>query len=375
MTVLAAALIITLLMTPVCRAAAISLKVYDMPDRRLKPHGKPIPYLGGLAMCLGIVVPLAMAIHFDPAVGNPRALWGVLAGALLITATGLVDDLISLKPVVKIAAQILAALILAYSGVIFRAVPGGIGKLEWLPLDSPVLTVLGVIAQVALMVAACNATNLLDGLDGLCSGVTAIIAVGFLLMATSIAGWSLWGQAPQYQFAPVIIMISMALLGAALGFLPYNFNPASIFMGDAGSMLMGFVCATLITMFGEHAGMLKWVVGALAIFGLPLFDTSLAFTRRWLDHRPIFLGDRSHFYDQLVDRGLTVKQAVLVCYALALAFVLLGVGIIFMRTRYGVVLYLVTCLVLAIVVIRAGMLRVDRLAEKTPAKATKDSTG
>ncbi len=374
MAILVAALIITLLLTPVCRGVAIRLKVYDMPDRRLKPHGKPIPYLGGLAMCLGIAVPLVLAMHFDSvADSTARALWGVLIAAVLITITGLVDDLVSVKPIVKIAAQVLAALILAYSGVVFRAVPGGIGEVRWLPAGSPVLVGIGVVIQVALMVAACNATNLLDGLDGLCSGVTAIIAVGFLLMATSLSGWSLWGQAPDYQFAPVIILISMALLGAALGFLPYNFNPASIFMGDAGSMLMGFVCATLITMFAEQPGLLKWVIGALAIFGLPLFDTSLAFTRRWLNGRPIFLGDRSHFYDQLVDRGLSVRQAVLACYTLALAFVLLGVGIIFIRTRYGILIYLLTCIVLAIVVIKAGMLRVDRLGETPPAKPVEDA--
>ena len=358
-------LLITLLMTPVCRSVAVGLRIYDMPDQGLKTHGRPIPYLGGLAMFLGVVIPLAMAIHAGW-VQNTRALWAVLAGILIITATGLLDDLISLKPIIKIVAQVTAALVLLYGGVIFRGIPTAIGDYRWIPDDSSIPLIAGAFVQVLLVVAACNATNLLDGLDGLCSGVTAIIATGFLLLATSIAAWSLWGGAPQYQFAPLIILISMALLGAALGFLPYNFNPASIFMGDAGSMLMGFVCAVLVTMFAERPGMLKWVLGALLIFGMPLFDTSLAFTRRWLNGKPVFLGDRSHFYDQLVDRGLSVKQAVMVCYALASTFVLLGVGSIFIRTRYSLIVCLATCFILAIIVTKAGMLRVDSPARGKP---------
>lgn len=367
-------LLITLLMTPVCRSVAVWLRIYDMPDKGLKPHSRPIPYLGGLAMFLGVVIPLAVAIHAGW-VHETRALWAVLGGAALITATGLLDDLISLKPILKIMAQVAAALVLIYGGVIFRGVPAGIDGFRWTPDHSSILLITGIVVQVLLVVAACNATNLLDGLDGLCSGVTAIIAMGFMLLATSIAAWSLWGGAPQYQFAPLIILISMALLGAALGFLPYNFNPASIFMGDAGSMLMGFLCAVLVTMFGEHPGMLKWVLGALLIFGMPLFDTGLAFTRRWLNGKPIFLGDRSHFYDQLVDRGLSVRQAVTVCYALASAFVMLGIGTIFIRTRYSLIVCLATCILLAVTVIKAGMLRVDRPAGDKRAQPARPAEG
>ncbi len=352
------ALLTSLLLTPVFRSLAIRLKIYDMPDRRLKPHGRPIPYLGGLAIFLGVLVPLAAAALLGHE-GHSIAMWAFLAGMTIIVAAGLLDDVISLTPKQKIIAQIAAALVLAGGGIIFRGIPAQYLHVDWLAVDSAAVVALGIAFQVALVVGACNATNLLDGLDGLCSGVTAIIAVGFLLLATSIAGWSLWGNGPEHRFAELVIVISLALLGAAIGFLPYNFNPASIFMGDAGSMLLGFVCATLIIMFGERVGLLKWTIGALFIFGLPIFDTSLAFVRRWRNGRPIFKGDRSHFYDQLVDRGLTVKQAVLVCYGLALFFVAMGVGIIFMRTRYGICVYLGVCAILAVAVYRAGMLQVD----------------
>jgi UDP-GlcNAc:undecaprenyl-phosphate GlcNAc-1-phosphate transferase len=353
-----ASLLIALLLTPVFRALAIGLGIYDMPDQRLKPHSRPIPYLGGLAIFLGVGVPLA-AVSWGGHVEHSGSLWAVLVGLTIIVIAGLLDDLIGLRPYQKIIAQVAAALALVAGGIIFRAIPWEIGGVQWIPNRPALLLSIGVVFQVFLVVAACNATNLLDGLDGLCGGVTAIIAIGFLLLATSIAGWHEWGAAPSYQFATLIIVISLALLGTALGFLPYNFNPASIFMGDAGSMLLGFVCATLMIMFSERQGMIKWFVGALFIFGLPIFDTALAYARRKLNGRPIFQGDRSHFYDQLVDRGLTVRQTVLICYGLALFFAAMGVGIIFMRTRYGLLVYCGVATILAVSVYKAGMLRVD----------------
>lgn len=389
MGVFVGALLTSLLLTPVFRSLAIHLGIYDMPDKRLKPHGRPIPYLGGLAIFLGIALPLIVVgwmgsrypvigqvADSQPVLGSGpvfpiKALWAVLAGITIITLAGLLDDLVSLKPWQKIAAQVAAALVLVAGGVIFRGLPCGIGNWQWLPSHSPLVSILGVAIQVALVVAACNATNLLDGLDGLCSGVTAIIATGFLLLVMSIASWQLWGGGPHHQFTGLIMIISLALLGAVLGFLPYNFNPASIFMGDAGSMLLGFVCATLMIMFSEREGMLKWFIGALFIFGLPFFDTGLAFARRWINGKPVFQGDRSHFYDQLIDRGLSVRQTVLICYGLALFFVIMGVGIIFVRTRYGLLMYLGVTASLAIIVWRAGMLRVDE-NKKAPASPPQD---
>jgi UDP-GlcNAc:undecaprenyl-phosphate GlcNAc-1-phosphate transferase len=358
------ALLITLLMTPVFRLIAIRWGIYDMPDTRLKPHSRPIPYLGGLAIFLGVAAPLVFEA-LSGMQGHGKALWGVLGGLVIIVGVGLVDDLVSLPPWQKIIAQVVAALLLVDGGVIFRGIPGGIGGVQWLAHDSPVLLRANVAFQVLLVVAACNATNLLDGLDGLCSGVTTIIAVGFLGVATSIAGWYRWGDAPYYTFDELIIVTSLALCGATLGFLPYNFNPASIFMGDAGSMLLGFMCATQMIMFAERQGMLKWFIAALLIFGLPIFDTALAFSRRWRNGKPIFQGDRSHFYDQLVDRGLSVKQTVLVCYGLALFFALLGLVSIFLRTRYALLLYLLVVTALTVIVTRAGMLRVDDKSKAT----------
>jgi len=352
-------LVLTLLLTPIFRAVAMRKGIYDMPDSHLKPHGQPIPYLGGMAIYIAVALCL-VATAILGQVEQQTAIWPLLLGATVIFAVGLIDDIYDIKPKYKILAQIFAALILVAGGIIFRAIPYGTDGIRWLSPESKTLLAAGIIFEIVLVVGACNATNLLDGLDGLCSGVTAIIAAGFLLLATSIAGWARFGEAPHYQFAELIMLLSMAICGAALGFLPYNFNPASIFMGDAGSMLLGYLCAALMIMFAERPGMLKWFLGAMVIFGLPIFDTGLALVRRWVNRRPIFAGDRSHFYDQLVDRGFSVKQTVAICYGLAVLFSALGVAIIFIRTRYALLVYLTVFAAIAAAVVKLGMVKVDQ---------------
>src|SRR5580700_2800568 len=122
-------------------------------------------------------------------------------------------------------------------------------------------------------------------------------------------------------------------MGAVLGFVPYNFNPASIFMGDTGSMLLGYCCATLILLLAQEQS--KWFLAAMVMFALPVLDTALAFMRRWVNRRPLFSADRHHFHHQLVARGLSIKKTVVVSYGLAFGFVFLGALIAYMRTRYA----------------------------------------
>jgi UDP-GlcNAc:undecaprenyl-phosphate GlcNAc-1-phosphate transferase len=218
-----------------------------------------------------------------------------------------------------------------------------------------------VAIQVTLVVGASNAANLLDGLDGLCSGVTAILCIGFMLLATSILAWDLYSTpgigTVHYHNAEIIVLMAFALLGAVLGFLPYNFNPASIFMGDAGSMFLGFMAAVFMVLFAERREGLKWFLGAIVIFGLPIFDTGLALVRRLVNRKPVFAGDRSHFYDQLVDRGCSVQKSVVINYLLAIFFVIAGVGIIFLRTMYAGLIYLAIFAVVAVVAIKRGYVR------------------
>jgi UDP-GlcNAc:undecaprenyl-phosphate GlcNAc-1-phosphate transferase len=152
------------------------------------------------------------------------------------------------------------------------------------------------------------------------------------------------------------VVLSLALLGAVLGFVPYNFNPASIFMGDAGSMFLGYCCATLIILSAEKAGELKWFLASMVMFALPLLDTALAFARRMVNRRAVFSADRHHFHHQLIARGLTVKQTVLIAYGLAIFFVVGGGAIAFLQTRYVVAAYLVIFGFMVVAAFKMGMI-------------------
>ena len=267
---------------------------------------------------------------------NP--LWNAFAIALasvVIMIVGLLDDLRDIRPRQKVLGQVLAASLLLVGGVGDHMAAVFFTTFDvlvpvWVTLP------LSVVICLVAVIAACNATNLLDGLDGLCGGVTGIIALGFLALAVWLA---VWGRHPGTDELRIALCLAMA--GAVFGFLPYNIPPASIFMGDAGSMLLGFFVATMIALFCEE-GNARRLVAAVVVFALPILDTALAVVRRIVAGRNVFAGDRSHLYDQLVDRGMTVKQVVALFYLLAVVAAALGVGVaIWVRARYAVLLYAV----------------------------------
>jgi UDP-GlcNAc:undecaprenyl-phosphate/decaprenyl-phosphate GlcNAc-1-phosphate transferase len=164
------------------------------------------------------------------------------------------------------------------------------------------------------------------------------------------------------------VVMALALLGAVLGFVPYNFNPASIFLGDTGSMFIGFCCGTLMILFAAM-GQFRWFLAALVMFSLPLLDTALAFVRRYVNKRPLFSADRYHLHHQLVARGFTVKQTVVLSYALSIAFVLLGAAIVFTRTRYAVGIYLIVFGSIIVAAFKMGMVH-ERVKVTTPRSLT-----
>ena len=378
----AVSLAVSLVVTPMVRYLAYRLHVVDRPDddgEGLKPHARPVAYLGGLAMCVGALAGLACYLAVMPdrglqwrrleealPAGNLEAvmvnpIWNLLAVALafvVITLVGLLDDLRDIRPSRKVLGQVFAALILLVGGVGYRMAQVFFRVLHMAPPEWVLVPVSAVVVLVAV-VCACNATNLLDGLDGLCGGVTGIISLGFLALAVHLAMYPFDGP---HQLR---VALCLAMTGAVLGFLPYNVPPASIFMGDAGSMLLGFFVATMMALFSRE-GNLRWLVAACAVFALPILDTSLAVVRRLLAGKSIFHGDRSHLYDQLVDRGMTVKQVVGLFYVLAAVSAAIGVACaIYLRGRYAVVLYAVLLAIIWAVFHKLGMIRP---ASKTPGR-------
>lgn len=347
-------LVVSLVATPICRYIALKKGIVDRPDNFLKPHAQPIPYLGGVAIFLGWLAGLLVAIGSPKIVVESHLMLGIAVAGLAIMLIGLFDDLHVMSPVVKLACNIaVAAWLLAFGlgddliQVLIRFLVWDIERARWLEL------LYSVPIMLLIVVGACNATNLIDGLDGLCAGVLGIISIGFFVLAMQLSG------NVDLSIGSERVVLALAMLGAAAGFLPFNCNPAKIFLGDAGSMLLGLNAAVLILMFGE-ARMVRWMIGALMVFGLPLADMLLTLARRWRNGRPLMQGDRSHFYDQLCDRGFSVRQVVVISYLLTLGFVLTGTSVIFLRTRYAILVYTLVAMVVVLAVWKFDMVSIER---------------
>lgn len=344
------ALVLTMLTMPIVRAIAVASNIYDVPDSGLKPHEKPIPYLGGVGMYIGWAAAVGFASIQFPA--SRGLLLSILAAGTIMMLTGLFDDLFDLKPRTKLLLELVAAMVLVYGGVGDRVVGIVFSYFDYAP-PGWVVTALSAGITVFVLLGAGNATNLIDGMDGLCSGVIGIISLGFLAIAAHLAvsGFSETGD-------PVRLVLAVALFGACVAFLRYNFHPAQMFMGDAGSLLLGFNAAVLILLFAEQ-NKARWFIGALMVFALPIFDTALAILRRWLNGRPLFIGDRTHFYDQLRQRGCSVRQTVLISYGLAVFYVLVGCLVLFVRGLFASAIFVGVAIGSLLLVIRIGMLRRD----------------
>ena len=366
MGVFVAAFLVALIATPLMRRLAIANGIVDRPTESRKVHRIPIAYLGGVAVYLGIMAGIMFAytspyhggIEFHasqrPQIGLPGGVpISVLLGMTAIMLCGLLDDVVHIDPRTKIAGMLFAAAALATQDVGVKVAAGVIvplarslgipistvGGFETLLIPIPGVGGVDVVywvgtAVIALFVlGACNASNLIDGLDGLLSGTTAISSIGLLVVALSLA---ITDDGP-LDSARIILCLS--LLGACLGFLPHNFNPANIFLGDTGSLLLGFVTIVIILTLGD-TGKTHLVVAGLVIYALPIMDTTLAIVRRKVSGKRISDADDNHLHHML-KRALGVKGAVLVLYAIAAAFTVCGVALSEGRGRVTYALVLV----------------------------------
>lgn len=357
---------VTLVMTLIVRQTAIAMRWYDLPDAGLKSHAKPIPYMGGVAMLVGWgAVQIVQRFQSD---AGPAVSWIVGLGGLIMAITGLVDDRIHLRPRTRLLLEALVAVLLGFLGAIGREMIIALaGSTESLTLRTLSLGSVGLSAAIVILIAVLtfttNATNLIDGLDGLCAGVCAIMGAGFLALVWMLHQRGVITEMP----AAGLLTLCAAQIAICLGFLCFNFNPASIFMGDSGSLLLGYNVAVMLVMIGD-ASSPRWVMAGVMMFGFPILDTALAIVRRWKNGRPLFVGDRSHLYDQLRDRGLTVRQTALVCYVIGAAFAALGlISLSKLSTPALTGIYIVAVVLSAIMLVQCGMLRVDDAARRSAA--------
>ncbi|HUE03340.1 MAG TPA: MraY family glycosyltransferase [Bryobacteraceae bacterium] len=298
------AFIISLVLTPICRDVFRSYGVVDRPDAARKVHRYPIPRVGGLAIAIAYLVAYVLV---RPEEGSPLArqlslVWKLLPGAALAFAVGLLDDLFNLRAWIKLGGQVAAAALACAGGVRILSI-GGAATDGWWNIP---LTILWLLACM-------NAFNLVDGLDGLAAGV------GLFATLTVFA-------ASMMQHNMVLAVATFPLAGALLAFLVYNFNPATIFLGDSGSLLIGFLLGCYAAIWSNKSATLLGMTAPLIALSVPLLDVALAIVRRFLRRQPIFAADRGHIHHRLLDRGLTPRRVVLVLYGLcglAAAFSLL----------------------------------------------------
>lgn len=301
-------------LTPYIIRLAHKTGALDQPEAR-KIHREPTPLLGGLAVFFAFWVTVALVLLFT---GAERQLMGLFAGSSVILLLGFLDDLKGLSYKIKFGGQFAAALILiAYNiRIEFITLPFGdmIFLGPWIAVPLTLLWVVGVT----------NAVNLIDGIDGLATGVSAIAAVVMFSL--------MWGE------FPVLAVLSLVLAGAALGFLPHNFNPARIFLGDTGSLFLGFMLAAFSITGVTKQATLTTVAIPLLIFGLPITDTFYAIWRRFRSRQPLFKADNGHIHHRLLDLGLSTRQAVLVLYCGSIYF---GLSAILFNRFAGYAAYLI----------------------------------
>lgn len=275
--------------TPIVSALAYKIGAIDVPKDARRMHKKPTPRIGGLAIFSGFLLASLMFCQLSP------SLIAIYIGGLIIVAVGVIDDVFRISPWVKLIAQIGVALIAVSQGVVVEYI-NLFGDYIHFGIWSVPITVLWIVGLT-------NAINLIDGLDGLACGVSAICSASIFLVMV------LKGDMASAA-------ITATLVGACLGFLPFNSNPAKIFMGDTGALFLGYTMAiiSISGVFKLHT-VISFVI-PLSIFGLPLFDTAFAFIRRIIHGKSPFAADRGHLHHKLIDMGFNQKQSVHILYAI-----------------------------------------------------------
>ena len=341
---LAAALVMSFALTPVVKVFAQKVGAMDVPRDGRRMHDHPIPRLGGLAMFLGFLVSTLLFSKVDPQVR------GMLLGCVLVVITGVIDDIVPLKWWLKLILQIAAALVAVFSGIRIEVFSNPIPFMgaEWL-----ILRELSIPITVLWIVLVTNSVNLIDGLDGLAVGVSAIDSLAMLVIALLVSEGN-------------VAIIMAALVGACVGFMPYNMNPAKIFAGDTGALLLGYVLATMsvIGLFKTYA-IISFLLPFL-LLALPLFDTGFAIIRRLIHGQSPMHPDRGHVHHRLIDMGLNQKQAVAILYCVSAVF---GLSAVVLATSGGMKALLLVLAFLATGLLAGFVLRSGHRPEPEAPKA------
>ncbi len=330
------ALAVAYFITPRVKDLAIKLGALDAPDDR-KVHTRPIPRMGGLAIYAGFVLAVLASMHVS------REIMGLLVGGTVILIVGIIDDLKPLPARVKLLGQIVAAAVLVMFDIRIEWLTNPFGEMLYVDYLAIPLTIIWVVSLT-------NTVNLIDGLDGLAAGVSTIAAVTILLVAL------------QLNFVTVAILTA-ALAGSAFGFLQHNFNPAKIFMGDTGSMFLGYMLAAISILGAVKSAATIALIVPIVALGLPILDTAFAIIRRYMSGRPIFKPDKGHLHHRLLEMGLTQKQAVLLMYVISGCLGLSAIALTEVNKSFGILIILVLLSVACFGARKIGVLKATKSVE------------
>lgn len=307
-------LVVAAIGTPLIRGIAVRRGLLDQARSSRKIHDRPIPRLGGVAIVIAFYAPFVALLVVESGVGSmfydsPRSATGIFAGGLAIALLGVYDDLKGTGAARKFAVQFAVAGMLYWLGFRVEQIANPFGPDIELGLFALPFTLLWIVGVI-------NAMNLIDGLDGL-AGVVALFAV----LTTFIVAVN--------QPNALMMLFTAALAGAILGFLFYNFNPATIFMGDTGSMFLGFILAAASIKSGQKSSTAVAILTPIVALGLPILDTLLAMARRAVRGRPLFSADKEHIHHRLMSLGMSHRQAAFALYAVCLALNVVALVLVF----------------------------------------------
>ena len=338
-----AALVLALIFVPLAMKLAYKIGAVDKPNAR-KVHTKIMPRMGGLGIYLAYIIVVLATQKMN------MQLAGLLLGSTILVVLGIFDDMKDLNAKFKLLIQVLAAVIVMAFGVriefMTNVFGGGAIYLDILSLPITLLWIVGIT----------NAINLIDGLDGLAGGIATIAA-----LSMAVVGW-IYGQ---------YLMASMAIIlaGATMGFLRYNFHPAKVFMGDTGSLFLGFNLSVLAIMGVAKSVTFISLAAPVLVLGVPIFDTFFAILRRKMNHKPIFAADKDHLHHRLLGMGFSHRKTVLIIYAISFFLALSAILITYLSTAEAVA---VVAIVLSVILIGAGKLGVIAVKRPRECKNTEE---
>ena len=322
-------LVVTILI-PFIKKIAIQINAIDIPRER-HIHKRPIPKLGGVAIFLGFLVGyMIFGIH-------TVTMNAVLIGSFLIILTGVVDDIVELKPITKFFGQLAAAAVIVFYGNLLITSISAFG-ITW---NFP--SVVAHIVTMVFIIGCINCINLIDGLDGLSGGISSIyfLTVGIISIIQGSFGLE--------------YILSFIMLGAVLGFIAYNFHPATIFAGDSGSMFMGFIISVIALLGFKNVTLTSFII-PLLILAIPILDTLFAIIRRLLKGESIAKADKSHIHHQFLNRNFSQRQTVIIIYIVDALFALSSIVYILKDRTLGYVLYILLFIIVLIFVLKTNVI-------------------